>query len=588
MKKISAIVTILFSFLAAKAQVVEKKVIFMPFENKSSIANKSEFNWIGEAIAKGLADLLGDSREIGALSIQVVSNEERKIAQQKIRIPLTSLPSLASALKIARETDSSVLVVGEYTIFPSKDQDVDASISVKAKIIEVEKGRILGSDEVPRESSIVLSEALTKLQQLQGRLAYRLFLRISGSSGTFPFSEMDFVRKIVNKVPPKAFEAYIKGLLSDRAELRENYLKNALRIYAEAEREEAADKIYADAAIELGYLYLSQERFQDAIRYFSLISQNNARYPEATFYIGLIYWQQKNYEQALASLRSVAERLQMIKVYNFLGAIAVQASMAEKKDRRKSAALLNEGIEYLKTATDSDPENSEILFNYGFAAFLNKDFVKAAEILERVLVFNPNDGETYFILAKTFEEMGNSEKAFELDNQARKLLKNYARLESSWIRNKSFDIQLRTSQISREELATAISERKSKTPQQKTVSEVEALLQQANLLYKEGRDEEVLQLLRRVLVSEPMTAEAYLLIGNVYLRRGEMNQAISNFRTAIFWDNRLVEAYIALVKISIELGNCLEAENWLKSALEISAQNEEVIALQRQVERCGK
>ncbi|MCS6873528.1 MAG: tetratricopeptide repeat protein [Acidobacteriota bacterium] len=583
--KRAILVLLLFTFLKVSAQTPKNRVIFMPFENKSPIENKSEFNWIGEAIAKGLADLLGDSKEVSSLSIEVVSNEERKIAQQQLRISLTSLPSIASSLKVARETASSMLVIGEYNIFPAKEQ-TDATISVKAIIIEVDKGKILGSDEGLGDNSILLSEALTKLQQLQGKLAYRIFLRISGSVGTFPFSEMDFIRKVTNRVPPKAFEAYIKGLLSNQTELRENYLKNALRIYAE--REDPSDKIYADAAIELGYLYMAQSRLQEAIRYFSLIPQDSSRYPESSFHIGLIYWQQKNYEQALAALRSAAEKLQMIKVHNFLGAVAIQASLAEKKDKRKSAALLNEGIEYLKNAVASDPENTEILFNYGIALFLNKDFAQAIENLEKVLVSNPNDGEVCFVLAKAFQEIGNKERAFELDDQARRLLRNYARLENTWTKNKNLEIPLRTSQVSREELAVVISEKRNKLPEKKAVNEIEIFLQQARSLYKEGRDDEAMQVLRRVLVSEPMTAEAYLLIGNIYLRRGEMNQAVSNFRTAIFWDNRLIEAYIALTKIAIEFKNCLEAENWLKSALEISPQNEEVIALQRQVERCSK
>ena len=586
-KILIAFLLVILAQKSVQSQPQLTRVVFMPFENKSEIENKAEFNWIGEALAKGLADLLGDTKEVGALSLQIVSNEERKIAQQKLRISPISLPTIASSLKVARETGASILVVGEYRIFPAKDQ-ADASISIKARIIEVEKGKFLGSGESEKlDSSIAISEALTKLQQLQGKLAYRVFLHISGSGGAFPFSEMDFIRKIVNKVPTKAFEAYIKGLLSNKLDLRENYFKNALRLYAE--KDDPNDKIYADAAIELGYLYLNQNQLQDAIKYFSIVPQDSIRYPEAALQIGLIYWRQRSYEQALASLRPVAEKLQAVRVYNLLGAIAVQASIAERKDKTKSAALLNQGMDYLKTAVESsNSENNESLFNYALALFLNQDFVSAAEKLKQLLAANPNDGEACFLLAKVFEELGDKQKAIELDNQARRLLKTYAKLETSWIKSKTVEILPRVTQISKDELAFLITDRKNKLPEQKAINEIDTLLKQARAFYKDGLDEEAMQILRKVLVSEPMTAEAYFLIGSIYLRRGEVNQAVSNLKTAIFWDNRLIDAYIALLKVYIEAGNCLEAENTLKSALEIDSKNDEVLALQRQVERCGK
>ena len=52
--------------------------------------------------------------------------------------------------------------------------------------------------------------------------------------------------------------------------------------------------------------------------------------------------------------------------------------------------------------------------------------------------------------------------------------------------------------------------------------------------------------LRRVLVSEPMSAESYYLLGMIHLRRGDKEQAVSSLKTALFWDNRLINAEIAL------------------------------------------
>jgi hypothetical protein len=67
-----------------------------------------------------------------------------------------------------------------------------------------------------------------------------------------------------------------------------------------------------------------------------------------------------------------------------------------------------------------------------------------------------------------------------------------------------------------------------------------------------------------------------------------MEQATSSFKTAIFWDNRLVDAHVSLGKIFFEKGDCLQAKTYAASAAEIDAENQDVLALQRQVERCSK
>ena len=64
------------------------------------------------------ADSLSDLLKVPSLS--VVSNQERKIIQQKLRVPLTSLPSLATSLKLARESKASILIAGKYNIVPAQ------------------------------------------------------------------------------------------------------------------------------------------------------------------------------------------------------------------------------------------------------------------------------------------------------------------------------------------------------------------------------------------------------------------------------------------------------------------------------------
>jgi tetratricopeptide (TPR) repeat protein len=579
----------------AFAQRATDVVMVLPFENTS---DKPEFNWVGESFALSLSDLL----RVPALN--VVSNSERKIIQQRLRIPLTNLPSLATSLKLARESGATLLVSGKYNIVPAQG-DTAATLNLTAKIVRVNEGRFLSEvvDGRQIQRDIILNDALGNLQTMQGQVAYQILYQ---RDKALPFSQNQLI-EAATKVPARAFEAYIKGLLTPASEARENYFRNALRLYQEV----TPEGTFADAALELGHLYLGQRKFPEAVDSFERVVNANQQckeraknenriaqcsdesFAEASFYIGLIKWQQSNYEQALGVLRPLAEDLKLTSVYNTLGAIAVQAARAEKKNEGKSAALLKEGLELLKKAAESSPEDLNVRFNYALALFLQDDFVTAGTQLRPVIAAKSSDGEAHYVLAKALSQQNDTSGAAAADNQARTLLtagNRYANLEKEWLRSKTLDVGLRVEQPQRKDFVSVVLSRRgaqtSTTPL--AVSETEGLLGQARAHYKSGNDDEAMAVLRRVLAGEPMSAESYLILGKIHLRRGDLDQAISSFKTAIFWDNRQIDAHISLGKIYLERGDCLRVKNYSASSMEIDSNNADAIALQRQADRCSK
>ena len=577
----------------AYAQRATDVVMVLPFENTS---DKPEFNWVGESFALSLSELL----RVPALN--VVSNSERKAIQQRLRIPLTNLPSLATSLKLARESGATLLISGKYNIVPAQG-DTAATLNLTAKIIRVNEGRFLSEvlDGRQIQRDIILNDALGNLQTMQGQVAYQILYQ---RDKALPFSQNQLIES-ANKVPARAFEAYIKGLLTPAAEARENYFRNAMRLYQEV----TPEGTFADAALELAHLYLGQRKFGEAVDSFErvvnanqqckerakndnrLAQCNDESFAEASFYIGLIKWQQSNYEQALAVLRPLAEDLKLTSVYNTLGAIAVQASRAEKKNEGKSAALLNEGLELLKKAAESSPEDLNVRFNYGVALFLHGDHLESAAQLRPVIAARPSDGETYYVLSKALLQQ-NDTTAPAVDNQARTFLtvgNRYANLEKEWLKSKTIaDVPLRVEQPQRKDFVSVVLSRRTASPVQTAVNETENLLNQARTHYKNGNDDEAMAVVRRVLAGEPMSAESYLILGKIHLRRGDLDQAVSSFKTAIFWDNRQIDAHVSLGKIYLERGDCLQVKNYSASAMEIDSENQDAIALQRQAERCSK
>ena len=568
-------------------------VMVLPFENMSG---KAEFNWVGESFAAALSELLQ------VPTLNVVSNDERKILQQRLRIPLTSLPSLATSLKLAREKNATMLIMGTYNIVPAQG-DTAAVITVTAKIVRVNEGRFLSEyidgKQVTRD--INLTDALGNLQSIQGQIAYQILYQRDKS---LPYSQNDIISS-ASKVPARAFEAYTKGLLTNLTDARENYFKNAMRLYAEA----VPDGVYSAAALELGHLFLAEKKLNEAQDAFEQVINgyqqcvdraktsgkpgrcNGDDYAEAAFYDGLIQLRAGRFEMALGILRPLAEDLKLTAIYNAIGVISVQGARAEKKNPAKAAAMLAEGVGLLKKAAESEPNNDNIRFNYGAALLISGDMAEAVQSLKAAIAANANDGDAYFLLAKALEQLKDP-LAAEADNQARQKLtanNRYASLQKEWERSKTVDdVPLRVEQPSRKDFVAVILSRKQGAAVQPQVNETEALLAKARTMVANGQDDEAMPVLRRILASEPMSAESYLLLGRIHLRRGDIDQAISSFKTSIFWDSRKIEAHVSLGKIYVEKGDCQQAKTYAASAAEIDENNEDVIALERLADRCSK
>lgn len=594
-----ATLTLLALFFAparAAAQTAGTKdvVMVLPFEN---VSNKAEYNWVGESFSDSLSELLN------VPDLIVVSSDERELAYQRIRLPLTTLPSRATAIKLAREAKATMVVLGTYTVIPAKDNQPEM-ISGSARIIRVNEGLWVGEtmfdgNWAPRVFDF--GEPLTQLQKIHGRLAYDILV---ARDKAFPFTLNALIDR-ATKIPQKAFEAYVKGIQTNDKEKRENYLKNALRYYAEAN----AGAVYPQAAFELGHLYLNQNDWKNAADYFSRIQKYRENdwkpedsnrtqkkkeplYTEAAFYAGIAYWRQNDWSRALAALVPLTSEsdngVHLTSIYNNAGAISVQAAREEKKTDER-ARLLTQALSLLTRAAQSTPDDPTVRFNYAYALFLSGKFAEAAEQLSPVITDNPRNGQAYFLFAKSLERTGHADQATAADDQARRYLQSYAKWQTEWQKSQSVpDVSLLVTQVfNRGDYfqgvrATTIA------ANQETGGNEQDLLLKAREMYQAGQDDEALLELRRVLTIEPMNAEAYLLKGRIYIRRGDQETAISALKTAIFWDARLIDAHILLGRIFLDRNDRAQAMTYARSAMQIDPNNQEAIGLQRQVETGGK
>ena len=105
-------------------------------------------------------------------------------------------------------------------------------------------------------------------------------------------------------------------------------------------------------------------------------------------------------------------------------------------------------------------------------------------------------------------------------------------------------------------------------------------------LYQQGRDDEAMAEIRKLLQIEPTNAEAFLLSGRINQRRKEQAAAIEALRTAIFWDPSVksIDAHILLGRIFLERGDLVEARKYADRALTLDPNNKDAISLKEQVD----
>src|SRR5204862_3139357 len=73
-------------------------------------------------------------------------------------------------------------------------------------------------------------------------------------------------------------------------------------------------------------------------------------------------------------------------------------------------------------------------------------------------------------------------------------------------------------------------------------------------LYEQGRDDEAMTEIRKLLIIEPTNAKAFLLSGKVNQRRGDQEAAMAALKTAAFWElnHHVVKSAILMGCIFLE------------------------------------
>ncbi|MGH9800176.1 MAG: tetratricopeptide repeat protein, partial [Blastocatellia bacterium] len=370
--KIISLVVCLIVCSAAKVSAADA-VIVMPFENRSQSA---QHNWIRESFAILLADILD------APGLSVVSADERAQAFEQVGLNPADLLTRAAMIRVAEAAKANLAIIGEFDIGGDKQ---NVSIAISARLIETQAGRLIGN------KVFNFSGPLADLQQMQGQLVWHVLYERNPS---LSYTKEQLVRR-ATKIPPRAYESYVKGIQTLDLRLRETFLKRAIQEHDSA----GAAGHYSQAIYELGVLDYRQTEFEEAVTLLKQLTKGDPHYEEGLFYLGLAAFKAGMYDDAAAALETLAGIAPMTEVLNNAG-----AALTAKGENVRA-------LSHLQRAVSDNPNDGGYRFNYGYAAWRNQSFEDAAQQLRAAVGINQRDGEAWFVLSKCLASAGKADEA---------------------------------------------------------------------------------------------------------------------------------------------------------------------------------
>jgi tetratricopeptide (TPR) repeat protein len=182
------------------------------------------------------------------------------------------------------------------------------------------------------------------------------------------------------------------------------------------------DPRYSQASFELGRLYWERKNYRLAADQLKRVAAWDVRYREANFLLGLCRYQMGEFAAAEQAFRSVVETVPLNEVWNNLAAAQSRQNSPE--------ALAN-----FSRALEGDPADPDYHFNVGYALFRQGDFDAAAERFRAVLERNPNDVEATTMLGRALQATPGQKTRASRSDGIERLKLNYE--ESAWLQLKA-------------------------------------------------------------------------------------------------------------------------------------------------------
>jgi Flp pilus assembly protein TadD len=213
-----------------------------------------------------------------------------------------------------------------------------------------------------------------------------------------------------------------------------------------------------------------------------------------------------------------------------------------------------------------DPDDPDLAFNLGYASWLAHDTLTAVRWLREVVRRNPADDAAHWVLGVALQASANAVEGL----RERDLAKRLSSKHEEWEKQRGTNAVPPNLERIKSELDAASSPRIEEAiaaAEQRDQRDVAAFhLESGRRLLQEERDPEAIAELRRAIYLSPYEREAHLLLGRLYLRAGQIADAIDELKISI-WSDDQTDARVALAEAYIQARNIDAARSELQTVL---------------------
>ena len=487
------------------------RYLVIPFENAS---RDPRGYWLSEGSAVMLTD------DLLALGRSAITRTDRLRAFDRLRIPNVPTLSHATVIRLGQIVGAAQVVLGSFEL----KGDV---LTVRARTIRLDTGRI--------SSDISEVGSLADVFGVFGHIAQRI-----APDSTVSTEQMEQVHP-----PPAAFEQYIKGLIAQSPEAKETFLTQSLKLAPTFQR----------ARIALWDAYTDESKHREALATVREVTSTSRLFRQARFLSTLSLISLAQYQEAYDILTDLNRAAPDSALLNNLGVIQI----------RKPVASGGRAVTYFNDAARLDNNDSDLFFNLGYAFWLDRDAAAAVYWLREAVRRNPADEQAHYILGVALQATGSAGEGAREKELARRLSSLFA----EWEKQPSNPVPKGLERIKEEvDVPAALRvENVIVAAGQRDQQEVATLhLESGRRLMQAERDSEAISELRRTIYLAPYQHEAHLLLGQVYQRDGRLDEAIDEFKIAI-WSQDTAAGHLALAEAYIAARNTDAARTELQTVL---------------------
>jgi tetratricopeptide (TPR) repeat protein len=232
-------------------------------------------------------------------------------------------------------------------------------------------------------------------------------------------------------------------------------------------------------------------------------------------------------------------------------------------------------VSYFRQATQADNTDSDLFFNLGYAYWLQKDLPNAVSSLREAVRRNAADDAAHYVLGVALQASGSATEGAREKELAKRLSSDYVAWDAKQgARNEvpkgleriKSDVDVPAS-LRVENVIVAVEQR-----DQRDLARFH--LEAGRRAFQAERDGEAIAALRRAVYLAPYDSAAHMLLGRVYLRGGRMEDAIDEFKIAI-WSDDTVAAHVALADAYVQTRDYPAARAELQWILKADPQHAE-------------